>query len=269
MARIKLYTRNILEDGTVTVTGTADTGYPKSRLYDRAISLYWKDTVTEAKTFHVDQGASGNESVDALLIPKHNFNGEDMAWQYSANNSDWTDAVTGWTQGDNNQIEKTLSAALTKRYWRVTLASMENPQCSEIFMSYGYEFTADFVQNPEFGGEPNVIWTPTIGGLERSTKLGEERRTRAYALFLEATHYLLTEDGDSLITEDGHHLITEKSGSLGNFRAAMADLDGYSKPFYFKDHEGNYFMAKFAERPKEVFITEGHVQVVINVVEML
>lgn len=248
MAKIKLYTRNILEDGTVTVTGTADTGYPKSRLYDRAISLYWKDTVTEAKVFHVDQGASGNESVDALFIPKHNFNGEDMTWQYSDDDASWTNACAGWTQSGNTQIEKILTTAVTARYWRVTVTSMANPQCSEIFMSYGYEFRVDFAQNPVFDGSPNVVWTQTVGGLERSTKLGSERRRRSFLLFLENNN-----DATTLV----------------DWRAAMTDLDNYSNPFYLKDHEGNYFMARLDGRPKETFITEGHVQVAIDVVEML
>uniref|UniRef100_A0A6M3IXV4 Tail protein n=1 Tax=viral metagenome TaxID=1070528 RepID=A0A6M3IXV4_9ZZZZ len=244
MAKIKLYTRNILEDGTVTVTGTADTGYPESRLYDRAISLYWKDTVTEAKTFHVDQGASGNESVGGLFIPKHNFNGEDLTWEYSVNDSDWIAAAVGWTQGDNEQIEKVLAAELTKRYWRVTLTSMANPQCSEIFMSYGYEFQADFVQNPTFEDVPNVQWNMTVGGLERSTMFGNKRRTRTYALFLDTT-------------------------DLASFRAAMVDLDNYSKPFYLKDHEGSYFMARLVDIPRESFMTEGHVTMTVNFIEML
>ena len=249
MARIKLYTRNALEDGTVTVTGTPDTGYPEARLYDRAISFYWKDTVTEAKTFHVDQGASGGEAVDALIIDKHNFNGEDMTWQYSTNDADWTNAVTPWTQGDNNQIVKTLSTALTKRYWRVTVTSMENPQCSEIFMSYGYEFMVDFVENPQAGDEPNVVWEQSVGGLERSTKLGGARKIRTYALFLE-------NNNDDRIT-------------LTDFRAALADLDEYAYPFYFKDHEGNYWLARILSLSRESFISEGHVQRTLEVIEIL
>ena len=81
--KITLYTRNILETGAVTVTGTPDTGFPVSRLYDRSIDFYWKDTVTEAKDFKIDQGASGNLAVDALIIDKHNFNGIDLKLQYS------------------------------------------------------------------------------------------------------------------------------------------------------------------------------------------
>jgi hypothetical protein len=244
MARIKLYTRSIFEDGTVTVTGTADTGYPKSRLYDRAISLYWKDTVTEAKVFHVDQGASDNESVDALFIPKHNFNGEDMTWQYSTDDTNWTNAVAGWTQSGNTQVEKVLTTAVTARYWRVTVTSMENPQCSELFLSYGYEFKVDFVSYPALDERPNVLWNMTVGGLERSTKLGNERRQRSYAIFLE-------------------------SSDLTNFRAAMDDLDHYAKPFYLKDHEGSYFMARLVEVPTETFITEGHVTMNVKFIEGL
>ena len=246
MAKIKLYTRNIFEDGTVTVTGTADTGYPKSRLYDRAISLYWKNTVTEAKVFHVDQGASGNESVDALFIPKHNFNGEDMTWQYSADDVAWTNACAGWTQSGNTQIEKILTTAITARYWRVTVTSMANPQCSEIFMSYGYEYTVDFNNNPVLEDQPNVQWNPTVGGLERSTKFGNIRKSRQYALFLQTA-----------------------TGTITTFRDAMDDLDHYSKPFYLKDHEGSYFMARLTAVPAETFITEGHVTMTVNMIEML
>ena len=246
MAKIKLYTRGIMEDGTVTVTGTADTGYPESRIYDRAISLYWKDTVTQATTFKVDQGASGNESLDFLAVSKHNFNGEDMTWEWSTDDSNWTAAVTGWTQGDNNQIIKTVTTALTKRYWKVTVTSMTNPQCSEIFMSYGYEFQVDFISNPLADEIANVKWQQSLGGLERSTKFGEERRARTYNLFL-----------------------TTDDGTITTFRAAMDDLDGYSKPFYLKDHEGNYWMARLTNVPQESFLTEGHVQMTINVIEML
>jgi len=245
MAKIKLYTKNILEDGTVTVTGTPDTGFPKTRLYDRAISLYWKDTVTEAKTFHVDQAAE-NESVDFLAIEKHNFSGESMTWEHSTDNNAWTDAVTGWEQTNNNQIVKTISTELTKQYWRITVSSIENPQCSEIFISHGDEFQVDFVQNPVADEIPNVIWNQTVGGIERSTKLGDERKERTYALFLQSS-----------------------DGTLANFRAAIDNLDDQSKPFYLKDHEGNYWMARLVGTLPKNFITEGHVTMTLRLIEML
>lgn len=246
MANIELYTSNILETGTVTATGTVDTGFPKSRLYDRSIDLFWKVTATQATTFHVDQGASGNTAVDFLAIDRHNFNGEDITWEWSANNSDWTAAVTGWTQGDNLQIIKTLSTALTKRYWRVTVTSMANPQCAEVFMSLAATFQLRFDESPIVQNLANVKWVPTVGGLERSTKLGDSRKKRKYPLFLD-----------------------ENAGTTTSFSGAMDDLDEYSKPFYIKDHEDNYWLCRLENIPDENLITEGNILMIINVIEIL
>ncbi len=243
MAKATFFTRNLLENGIVTVTGDADTGYPESRLHDRAISLYWKDTVTEAKTFQVDQCLSG-EAIDFLAIEKHNFSGEAMTWEHSANGSEWTPAVAGWSQNDNDQIIKVLSTPVTAEFWRVSVTSMDNPQCSEIFMSKGHEFKVDFTQNPRAEDEPNVLWIQTVGGLERSTKFGDARKKRIYSLFLDASEIV-------------------------DFRTVKSDLDGYSKPFYLKDHEGEYWSARFLSAPPDEFITEGNVQTVIECIEML
>lgn len=122
-SKIKLFTRNILETGTFTVTGNPDSGYPEARLHDRDINLYWKDVSESLVNFNVDQGASPL-AVDSLIISGHNFSGSDMAWQWSENNSDWYDAVPVWSQNDNSQIVKTLTTALTKRYWRILLGNV-------------------------------------------------------------------------------------------------------------------------------------------------
>ena len=246
MAQIKLYTSNILDTGTVTVTGSADTGFPKSRLYDRSIDLFWKITATQVTTFHVDQGATGNTAVDFLAIDKHNFNSEDMTWEWSANDSDWTAAVTGWTQGDNLQIIKTLTTSLTKRYWRVTVTSMDNPQCSEIFMSLASTFQSRFDESPVVTNLANVKWVPTVGGLERSTKFGDARRRRKYPLFLD-----------------------ENEGTITTFRDAMDDLDEYSRPFYIKDHDDDYWLCRLENIPDENLITEGNILMIINLLEVL
>jgi len=243
---ITLYTRNILETGTVTVTGTPDTGYPEARLHDRAVSLYWKDTVTEAKDFTVDQGASGNLAVDFLAVFRHNFSGIAMQWQYSNDDfsADVNDAVTDWTQGDNNAIVKVMGSAETQRYWRVTLASMANPKCGEIFMSFGRSF--DVMQSPASvaGENDNVRWHRSVGGLERSTKLGEAVRHRQYTLFLSASE-------------------------LTSFQAAMAELDEYSRPFWIKDDAGAYFPCRLLAPPAEIGDHKTHAHLRIEVVEML
>lgn len=243
---VNFYPYNILELGTVTVTGTPDIGYPESRLYDRAISLYWKDTVTEAKNFTVDQGATGNLEVDFLAISKHNFNGIAMQWQYSTDDfsADTNDAVTDWTQEDNLQIIKTMVAGQTKRYWRVTLASMANPQCSEIFMSKEYSF--DVITDPNSFGRDmaNVQWNRTVGGLERSTKFGVKRKVYKYNLFISASEWT-------------------------DLQTVLSYLNDYAKPFYFKDHFGNYFMAKFDTEPVFDFSHNTYTRVTVSIIEQL
>jgi len=93
-------------------------------LHDRDISLYWKDASADKVQFFVDQGASP-VAVDSLIINGHDFDGSYMAWQYSDNGFYWIDAVTRWIQDGNSQIVKTLTTALTKRYWRVVLSDTE------------------------------------------------------------------------------------------------------------------------------------------------
>ena len=245
MSKIAFYTYNILEEGTVTVTGDPDTGYIESRLHDRILPLLWKDTVTEAKDFIVDQGSTVLP-VNFLAVVNHNFDAKALTWQFSDAGSVYTSAVTDWTQSGNTQIEKTIASALTHRYWKLACASIANPYCGEIFMSYGYEFTIDFADPPKIEDVENIQWTKTLGGVERSTKFGQKRRSRSYLIFLNSTN-------------------------LAIFRTAMEYLDDYSKPFFFKDHEGSYFMARFNGPPKENPLTDekGVTLVQVNILEML
>jgi hypothetical protein len=253
MSVITLYTRNILETGTVTVTGTPDTGYPESRLYDRAFSLFWKDSATEAKIVHVDQGASGNLAVDFLAIERHNFDGEDMQWQYSTDDfsADINDAVTDWAQSGSARIVKVLGSALTKRYWRVTVgvgtspSSLANPKCSEVFMSFGRDFEAQVRGMPRMIKTSNVRWNRTMGNVERSIKRGDLRRQRRYELLLDST-------------------------DLTAFEAAMDEIDEYSLPFYIKDHDGDYWPCRLVADPDMNYDHDiSMTRIVFEVIEQL
>lgn len=220
MAQIGFFPYNIFESGTVTITGE-DSSYPKERLHDRAVSLYWKYTATGAIAITVDQGATGILDITFLAIEKHNFDGEDLAWQYSTDNfsADINDMVTGWTQSGNDQIIKT-AAAQNKRYWRVTVTSLTDPIASELFMSKAYWFEAQAAPTPQLITERNVRYQRSMGYIERGVKQGPVRRRRNYNLFLD-------------------------SSDLADFRTVLEYLDDLSKPFYFRDHDSNYFMARF------------------------
>ena len=243
---VKFYPFNLLELATVDVNGDADYGFPESRLYDRAISLYWRDTVTEAKTITIDQGASGDLQADFLAIEKHNFDGIALDWQYSSDNfsADTNDAVAGWTQNGNDRIVKTLSSPILSRYWRVAIASIANPRASEVYISKGYEFNCLRESNPFGEHAANVQWNATVGGIERSTKLGPKRRIRNYSFFLSASEF-------------------------ADFETVIDYLSDYSLPFYFKDHSGAYFSARFYEMPVFDFNHATHTRVDIRIIEML
>ena len=244
---ITLYTNNILEDGTVTVTGSPTSGFPEERLWDRGISLFWLFTGTQVTIFEVDQGATGNVAVDFLAIESHNFNGEDLSWEYSANGAWGGEEVVAatWTQGDNNQIIKTIGSPQTKRHWRLTLTSMTNPTASEIFMGLAQTFNILYRPGPKVSELDNVTWRRTIGGPERSTKFGVVRKTRGYDMKL------------------------DNSTDLATLRTAIDDLDDYSKPFYVKDHEDEYWLARFLTPPPESWNNVTASGVAIELVEML
>lgn len=246
MAKIKLFTYNVLDQSgsAVTVTGSPDSGYPEERLYDRDIDFYWKYTASATVTFHVDQGASGSLVIDTLIVDKHNFSGRAMSWQYSDNDSDWSDLVPGWTQGDNNQIVKESTESSAHRYYRLVVTNAVNPQCTEVFMSHGYTFQVRFDEPPEETDVDNVFWEETLGGNERSVKLGDERKGRIYSVFLNPT-------------------------LLASWRTAISYLDQNSKPFYVKDHEDNYWLARFKGRPGGVWPVEQNQTKQFELLEIL
>ncbi len=247
-SEITLFTDNILERGTVSVTGSPDSGYPEERLWDRGISLFWLVSGTQETVIQVDQGATGNVAVDFLSIESHNFDGETISWQHSATGTftgEETDAVTPWVQSGNGQIIKELGAPVTARYWRVVITSMSGPTASEVFMGLGNTFDLMFAPAAQLGTEANVTWRATVGGPERSTRFGLKRKTRSYGLFL---------DNDT---------------DLATLRTALDYLDDFSKPFYLKDHEDDYWFCRFAPIPGESWDNPDASKVQINVLEML
>jgi hypothetical protein len=246
MSSVILYPYNILaEDASVTVTGSPDSGYPESRLYDRSIDFYWKYTNTGDISIECDQGAAGILDVDFLGIKNHNFSGRTMYWEYSDNGSSWSDAVTSWSQGNNNQIIKTLAEAIAHRYWRVRVIGAVNPMCSEVWVSAGYEFRISYQGNPSGKPVPNVRWRETLGGMERSTKLGDVRKRRSYLFPHFSSEY-----------------------TLASFREAEGYLDDYSKPLYIMDHEGAYWFARVVDT-EEKYNTEETAERDIEFLEML
>jgi hypothetical protein len=247
MAKFRFLPFNVLNFDTtaVAVTGTADSGYPEARLYDHSIDFYWKYTATGDITILADQGAGIDwPVVNTLIIERHNFTGRTITWEYSDNGADWHDMIASWAQGDNLQIVKESTETSAHRYLRLVVSGAVNPQCSEVYMGGYYEFPIRFDDAPKEKDVDNVIWTATLGGIERSNKLGDVRRGRIYSLFLYPE-------------------------ALVNWREAIAYLDEFSKPFYIRDHENDYWFARFRELPGGTFVTEQQQEKEIELLEIL
>jgi len=244
---LTIYPFNLLGESGVTVTASADAAYPKGRLYDRSIDFYWQYTATGAFVLRLDQGASFSKYVDFLAICNHNFSGAMIDWQYSSNGSSWTNAVAQWTQSGNAQVVKTLTTPLLYRYWRISVGSVASPRCTELYMSLGYPFRIVWSDEPAGTDVDNVQWVNTIGGLERSIKNGDSKRKRSYPLF--------------------HHETAEST--LIKFREAVSFLDSYTKPFFVKDHEDSYWLARFTEVSEERYSTPGTTFRDVSLLEMI
>jgi len=223
---------NILETSTVSLAqgyGTEDPSYPLYRLYDRNIGRPFKTTAAVTTQIKCDQGASGNLTVDRLLIPAgHNLGGLTLAVLYSDNGADWSYAATDWTAG-SGVIDKSWAAA-TRRWWLVSInAPTAPPSIPELFLTQTYEWE----RNPRRPGGPfdprfNVERAESFGGQVRFLVRGDSRRQRVYHV--------------SMAGE------TQKSNI-----AALNDVWKGACPFWLYDHEGVWL---FGELRREITLME-------------
>lgn len=190
MSKIITYNKNILEDGTVTVSPAENASYPAYRLYDRLLGRLFKfGSAINPSTIHVDQGTAPIE-IDTLIMPTgHNLTGLTLTLEYSDNNSAWTTAKS-WSQSGNTQIEQSFTAS-THRYWRLSIASPSTaPQIGELFLtkSYTWDRNPDELDRkiyPIF----NVQRIEDASGIPRFYKAGESKRNYEYVLSkISSTH---------------------------------------------------------------------------------
>lgn len=244
MSWINLYPYNILAEGSFSVS-TELANYPKERLFDWSKNFYWMGAVANPLYFEVDQGASDILGIDFLAIENHNFDARTISWKYSDNGADWTNVIDPWLQSGNGQIIKTLDDVETHRYWQVTVSSVSSPQCAEVFMSKAYKFHIlyDGARGTEIA---NVNWKQSYGALESSIKKGDSRKKRVYPL-----------------------LNAQEEYTIASFREAVGYLDEYSRPFYIKDHEGDYWLCRLVEPDDEDYLNDQMALRSIEIIEMI
>jgi hypothetical protein len=211
-------------------------------LYDWSKNFLWKITTgssvesAENIIFHVNYGAA--VSVDTLFVTNHNFDGFDITWQYSTNNVDWSNAVTGWTQSGDDDIVKELSSSVSARYWRLTVDGADL-ECGEIIMGLAQEFRIQVNPTPRHSDLSNVVWSPSVSGQERSVKLGEKRPVWTYLVRIDST-------------------------DLTTLQTILDDLDDYSLPLLLCDKEGDWALARLQSVPSLDFLLENNRRVDVD-----
>jgi hypothetical protein len=240
-SRVKLLAYNILEEGTVAVTG-ADSGYPAARLYDRSLGFYCVYSTSGAYAVTI---SANTLAVDTLIVEGHNLNGVACYWEYSDNGSSWTSAVTDWTQSGNTQIVKQMTAAATHTYWRFRTSTVAF-QATEVFMGRMVSIPVIWDAQPRFRDVDDIAWYRTYGGVDHSIRVGPKRKNRTYTVFCDRSSY-----------------------PIATLRSDFVYLDDYVKPLYVIDHEDNCFLAKFdGSLPEEEHLNEGLIITSFSVLEL-
>lgn len=218
--QIKIYPFNFFDQATsISGSPSEDTGYPAKRLYDSSKAFQWK--YTGSGNMILD-GTATSVLLTDFICEDHNFSGGTIYIDKYVD-PDWVNVHT-ISQSDNDQIVESFSESSSAR-WRITVSGTTNPQATEWYLTKGYAFDILTEPSPSMQEIARVEWFETYGGSERSIKYGEPRRTYEYELYL-------------------------TQSELASFNTAMDYLDGYLKPFYFKDHLGNYVIVRLIDIPR-------------------
>lgn len=182
MATIPIaYILNILETGTVTVSGEAS-GKPKERLFDRDLGVFWEDaSAAGTRTIQVDQGATV-QSIDTWLIAAgHNLSAATVNLDSSPDASVWTNRDTLVPSG-TALIRRTIpSGPFTIRYWRVTISNASAaPQIAELLLTLARTFPDIPISGVIIGRRGNVLVSESRAGRERATRRGAARWQTEY-----------------------------------------------------------------------------------------
>jgi hypothetical protein len=125
---VTLFTRNLLELGTVTAPAAA--GYPKERLFDRSRKSQWQADAAGTKNIDLDLGAGFPASAWGLV--NHNVAGA-VTLRKSTDGSIYTDVDAADVTGADPFV-RTFSA-VSSRWWRFVLpAGATIWQLGELFL---------------------------------------------------------------------------------------------------------------------------------------
>jgi hypothetical protein len=148
--------KNVLEDGTVTVTSEAS-GFPKENMFDWLDWTYWKASTAVDQNIDIDKGAAGI-SVDTLAILAHNLGtaGDSVGTVvtvYEDDNSGFSSPTTLGTVAISNDRPFYLSLTSgTERYNRIKIANLDEAVFAGVVW-LGAKMTIPV--GPEFAFDPD------------------------------------------------------------------------------------------------------------------
>lgn len=223
---MKVSWTNVLQSSTVTVTSAA-TGYDAYRLYDNLFVRQWVATSTATQTIHVDRGAGSLEPVDTLIIPAgHLLSGCGMTFERSSNNGTWTPIVTGWTQSGSALILKQGAATNTDRYLRCVISGASvAPQAGEVWMGLLTTFASGLSIGTRHRLSPTQITQESLYG------------KTAHSVSL----------GVALLRIDGQ-VRSVIASEVDDFESWF-DVTPSGR-FFFEDHRGGQYFARFEDQPE-------------------
>lgn len=178
-----LYPVNLLAPpAVVTTTGAAAAGYPTRRLYDRDVGVRWRDGGTGTRDVLIDQGATGTQPVDTLIISAaHNLAGITATLDSGPTSGALTTRAT-FTVGSG--LHRQTIPARYDRWWRLRFAGTTvAPEAAEIVLSLAVPFpSSPVLRGQDVGQLANVVDLESYGGFEWGLARGPIRWTAMYPL---------------------------------------------------------------------------------------
>lgn len=156
---------NILETGTVTVTGE-ESDHPKENLYDGFTHKYWKPTSSGTNYITVDTGSAA--AVDYFGIYAHNLFsvGGSIQLQSSPDNIVWTNESDAYAPSGTEPFVVSTGRD-SFRYWRLKVVSTGVPQIGVAMIGERLELPRSMRPGfavPNYGYDKEQVSTFNING---------------------------------------------------------------------------------------------------------
>lgn len=222
---VTLFTRNLLEEGALTVP--AATGFPKERLFDRDRAPQWKGDAAAQKDVILDLGAGGG-TASGWAIVNHNVGAHAIEVATSPDNITYT-LRSSAAPGTADAFMATFTPA-SARYWRMRIPNLGvAAQIGELLL-----------------GVPVALPTPELAPDYVDTVVGNVQRDRSPA------GYSWSVRRGASVRQFRFGWTSLEDADVDLLRQAYAEADEGAKKFLYVDAWGEAFWVEFLDDTLEV-----------------